>query len=142
MFRTAYNPTDAPVVIDDEGRTLEGLAWGPVRSTAEEVRGALERGTLVLLDTDTDTAGELDPQAREALDATAELEAARRAGELTGSGLTPDGLARLTVEQVRRHVADHPDELAQVLEWEAAGRARAGVLELEPSDPDHEEPTA
>lgn len=50
MYRLAYNPTDAPMLIDAAGRTLGGGEWGPVSSTADEVKAALEADTLVYVD--------------------------------------------------------------------------------------------
>lgn len=49
--RTAFNPTEGPVVIDDEGRTLPGLTHGPVDPSCDAVTEALAGGRLVLVDT-------------------------------------------------------------------------------------------
>ena len=54
MFRTAYNTTDAPVVVDSEGRSIGGGEWGTVETTEDAVKAALEAGSLEII------AGELD----------------------------------------------------------------------------------
>lgn len=48
MFRPAYNLTDRPVPIDPSGRQLGGLEWGPVDTTTDEVRTAVDSGHLVI----------------------------------------------------------------------------------------------
>jgi hypothetical protein len=50
MTRSAFNPTDGPVVIDDEGHVLPGLEHGDVDSDAAEVQAAVEQGRLILAD--------------------------------------------------------------------------------------------
>jgi hypothetical protein len=50
MTRSAFNPTDTPVVIDDEGRVLPGLEHGDVDPDAPEVEAAVEQGRLILAD--------------------------------------------------------------------------------------------
>lgn len=96
-YVTAYNPTDRPVVIDDEGRTVAGRSWAPVIRQAEEVRGAYERGDLVTVSRPADD-DELDPQAVEAFDATDELNEADGPEELAevaeDTGATPTKAAR------------------------------------------------
>lgn len=74
-YFTAYNGTDAPVVIDGEGRTIGGGEWAPVLSTEDAVSAALEAGTLTKVKpVDGD---DVHPDAAAAFAATAELEAAR-----------------------------------------------------------------
>jgi hypothetical protein len=46
--RSAYNTTDSPVVIDDEGHTLGGREHGVVDVNDPHVVVALERGALLL----------------------------------------------------------------------------------------------
>lgn len=66
-FRTAYNPTAGPVLIDDEGHSLGGHEWGPVEAGHSVVDEAVERGALTLLATDTEAeAAKADPDAEEA----------------------------------------------------------------------------
>jgi hypothetical protein len=43
-----YNPTDSPVVIDGEGRTIAGREWGWADS--KDVGDALDSGRLVKVD--------------------------------------------------------------------------------------------
>lgn len=79
MYITAFNTTDRPVVIDGDGRTLPGQSWGPVLTTADPVKVALDSGALVKVTADV-KADDLNPEAREALEATARLEKARKKG--------------------------------------------------------------
>ena len=44
----AFNPTDRPVVIDDEGRQLGGGEWGRVDPDASPVVTALGLGALLV----------------------------------------------------------------------------------------------
>ena len=74
-YRAAFNPTDRPVVVDDEGRTLAGRAWGPVVEAAPEVRAARERGELTFVDRPKGD-DDLDPAAAAVFDAVDELNAA------------------------------------------------------------------
>lgn len=46
MYATAYNRTDAPVVIDAEGRSIEGGGFGTVDTLADEVKSLAEAGHL------------------------------------------------------------------------------------------------
>lgn len=52
MFVTAYNPTDGPVLIDDAGRVLGGGEFGPVDTTEQPTKDALEDGRLVRPDSE------------------------------------------------------------------------------------------
>lgn len=54
MILTGYNPTDAPVVVDALGHMIGGGEWGTYDSTADEVKAAIEAGTLVHVDVDID----------------------------------------------------------------------------------------
>lgn len=49
-YRTAYNTTDRPVVIDDDGRIAAGGEWTPVLASHDLVRAAVDRGDLVFVD--------------------------------------------------------------------------------------------
>lgn len=53
---TAYNVSDSPVVIDGPGHILGGREYGTVNLNVTEVRGAVDRGVLVV----QDDPGELD----------------------------------------------------------------------------------
>lgn len=80
MYVAAYNPTDGPVVIDADGRTLEGRGWGPVQTTEEAAKAALDDGRLVKIARPTG-GGKLTAAAEAALDAVDELEGARKSGD-------------------------------------------------------------
>lgn len=51
--KRAFNPTDGPVVVDSEGRTVDGHGWGDVDSTDDAVKGAVDDGRLLLLPVST-----------------------------------------------------------------------------------------
>jgi hypothetical protein len=44
--RLAFNPTDTPVLIDDDGRSLAGGEWATVDDTAQPVLDAIDLGRL------------------------------------------------------------------------------------------------
>lgn len=79
MYVTAHNVTDQPVPIDGDGRQLDGHAWGPVLTTTDEVKAALDDGRLVKVSRPGKGA-DLNPDAAAAFDATDELEKARKKG--------------------------------------------------------------
>lgn len=82
MYRLGFNPTSGPVVIDAEGRTLGGGEWGPVDSTANAVRAAVDAGALVLQDAPAEDA-QTAPAASTAAAAVVEAEDRRaRLGDL------------------------------------------------------------
>jgi hypothetical protein len=101
MYRLGFNPTAGPVVIDAEGRTLAGGEWGPVDSTAAEVRSAAETGALILQDEPGDEAGDAP---RNGWLAVGRAEEARA---------TLDGLDRADLADLARRAdllgADDPD---------------------------------
>lgn len=127
--------TDSPVLIDDRGRQLAGREWGPVDTTADEVKEAVDRGDLVLANPEHITKDAI-PEARQARDDAAELQerhekfsaldadATRAAAEAAGIPLEApmvddDGRP---ADPRRRHaselVADlvyHPDALEDLL---------------------------
>lgn len=80
-YRVAYNTTDRPVPIDDDGRIAPGGEWTPVLAAAEQVRDAIAAGVLVLVDEPDDLDG-IHPDARAAIDATAALNEAAGPEEL------------------------------------------------------------
>lgn len=45
--RVAFNPTETPVVVDDEGHTIAGLDWRDVDTNSPQVKDAVESGRLV-----------------------------------------------------------------------------------------------
>jgi hypothetical protein len=44
--RLAFNPTDTPVLIDADGRTVAGGEWATVNDTAPAVLEAIDLGRL------------------------------------------------------------------------------------------------
>lgn len=75
MFRLAFNPTDSPVLIDDDGHTLPGGEWGPALTTESAVKAALEAGQLVWSQDPSDDA---DPAAVAASKRVADLNAPKK----------------------------------------------------------------
>jgi hypothetical protein len=47
MYRLAFNPTDRPVIVDDEGRVLAGHDWEALDDTDERILALVEQGQLV-----------------------------------------------------------------------------------------------
>lgn len=81
MPKPAYNPTDRPVVIDDDGHTLGGREWGAADPDTDRVRALVDAGELVLRD---DLPKNADPQVRAAVEAAmGRPSAAEPAGEGT-----------------------------------------------------------
>lgn len=99
-YRTAYNPTDVPVVIDDDGRVAAGREWSPVLASHELVKAAVERGGLVFVDEPKDGA---DGQAGDAFAATNALNDADTPEELAevaqDVGATPTPAAKRAAEK-------------------------------------------
>lgn len=59
--RVAFNGTESPIVIDDEGHAIPGLDRGPVDTTSEYVKQAVKLGWLVLMPReDFDVSGSAD----------------------------------------------------------------------------------
>lgn len=52
--KVAFNGTEVPVVIDDEGRTIPGLDRAEVDTTNDFVKQAIEAGRLVWAETPKD----------------------------------------------------------------------------------------
>jgi len=50
--KVAFNGTESPVVIDDEGHVLPGLERGEVDTTSDAVKQAIATGQLVWAETD------------------------------------------------------------------------------------------
>lgn len=74
MYRTAYNTTESPVVVSDDGRVIGGLDWGTVETTDEYARQALAANLLTVQDEpDEDQKASMNPRALEAHERTAEI---------------------------------------------------------------------
>lgn len=71
---TYFNTTSSPVVIDGDGHTIAGGAWGPARSSSRQVSAALDNGSLVEVSRPDDVS-EIDPAALEAFEQTDALNA-------------------------------------------------------------------
>jgi hypothetical protein len=56
--RVACNPTEVPVVIDEQGHAIAGLARREVDPDSDIVKQALETGQLVWAETETKKKGE------------------------------------------------------------------------------------
>lgn len=81
MFATAHNSTDSPVVIDSEGRTIQGNGFGTVDTTAQEVKDLADDGTLHIFPNLEAGPGQSD-EAEKAIASTATVRA--RAEEFSG----------------------------------------------------------
>lgn len=46
----AHNATRSPVIVDGQGHVLGGGEYGPVRDNASEVKAAVERGQLTIVE--------------------------------------------------------------------------------------------
>lgn len=62
----AFNSAETPVVVDFEGRSIEGQGWGVVETTADEVKELGEAGVLRVYPTLADEDG-IDDRARDAV---------------------------------------------------------------------------
>lgn len=75
MFGTFFNSTDAPVVVDDDGRSIPAGEWGPAPLSHERVTNAVDSGVLVKVDRPPRAAFaasgvDIDPRAEAAFAAT------------------------------------------------------------------------
>ena len=73
MYRTGYNPTVSPVVVDDEGRTIGGREWGTYESTEDAAQQAIDRRDLIPikdLDPTAETPPGVNPRALQAFEHT------------------------------------------------------------------------
>lgn len=93
MFKTAYNPNETPVVVDDLGHVIPGLDWGTVETTANPAKDALDAGLLVLVERPGRNAN-VEPDAAEAFDRTENVAIRSRAFD----GLDRDALFGLAVD--------------------------------------------
>ena len=103
-YVTAYNTTDRPVLIDDEGRTLGGGEWGPVLTTEEPARMALDAGTLVKV-AEPKNLDDVTPEARSAFERTSELEEARKSGDTGAIAEAAEQAAATPTKGARRAAA-------------------------------------
>lgn len=133
MFATAFNTTDAPVVVDDEGRTIEGRSWGTIETTTDAAKAAADEGTLQVYPDKLDDAPGQNPDAVDAYHRTAAVQSRARAY----SELDTDELARLADDEAdfkprRRHKRDLVHHLAlrdDVDHKEAIKRLREALAE-------------
>lgn len=93
MFKTAYNPTDSPVVIDDLGHSIGGREWGAVETTDDATKAAIDGGLLVLVD-EPGRGASVNDRAAGAFARTAEIGERSKAF----AGLDRDALFELAVE--------------------------------------------
>lgn len=59
MYVTVFNPSDSPVLLDEEGRSVGGGEWATAETTDDVTKAALADGRLVKVD-----APESDPDRR------------------------------------------------------------------------------
>lgn len=69
-YRLAYNTSDSPLLIDDEGHVLGGREWGAVNDKLDQARDAVRAGTLRFVD---ELGEDADPAATAAMDRVTEL---------------------------------------------------------------------
>lgn len=87
MLKTAFNGSDSPVVVDDEGHQIGGGEWGTADSTHDGVKAAVDLGTLVWVDVDPEAEG-VNPDAKAAGARTTDLkERTDKFGELDADEL-------------------------------------------------------
>lgn len=77
VYRLAFNPTDSPVIVSKDGRTLGGGEFGPVDADDKAVQAAVDADRLVWRDDAAEVdADERNEQATAALEQLAEVEQA------------------------------------------------------------------
>lgn len=110
MYVPGRNMTDGPVVIDEDGRTLGGSEWGVI-DRFDPVAVDAVGSSRVRIFPDLDDAGQLNDDARAALEDAADAEARRarvaglsdeRVGELLGLDADNDLDSASQVAQARR----------------------------------------
>lgn len=119
MYKTAYNTTDSPVVVDEEGRVLGGREWGTVDDTFEGVKRGAAEGRLHVFHQRFDEGPGQNPDAIAAQQRTAELEERRKV------------VAELPAERVRELLGE--DDAGLDLN-DARRRVAASDLDLKASD--------
>lgn len=90
MHKTAYNPTDGPMVVDEEGRVIGGRDWGTVNTTDPVAKVLLDDDSILLVDRSDD----MNPDATAAFDRTDEV--AKR--HETVKGLDKDSLLEVAAD--------------------------------------------
>lgn len=70
--RTAYNPSDDPLVVDTEGRVIGGREWGTYDTTDEVAKALVAEGRLVPVEKPGHT--DLNPDAAAAFERTEVIE--------------------------------------------------------------------
>ncbi|HVL32572.1 MAG TPA: hypothetical protein VM600_03220 [Actinomycetota bacterium] len=111
MISTAFNTTDAPVVIDERGRTIGGGEWGAVDTDCAAATAALADGRLRLV-------GDIPSES-----APAALAAAARTNELAARAKRLEGLDESALRRIAERAGVQPG-LERI--WELA------VLGVEP----------
>lgn len=96
MYATAKNTSAAPLVIDEDGRTIGGGEWGTVDTTSTTVRAAVDAGSIVVRrDLDSgDVPDDADPALRAAVETTATI----RGRAETFAALDRDTLEELALD--------------------------------------------
>lgn len=112
MYRLAYNPTDSPVLVDAAGRTLGGREWGPVKTTADEVKVAHDAGRLVYVELDAKHRNRVDEAASRAHDRVDELTKRSSAFDAVEKGELEQ---LVTKHQLRAHPHASKSELVDLL---------------------------
>lgn len=115
MFVTAYNRTETPAIIDDNGRVLGGFEWGPVGVAQQRAQDAVNRGALVIVDVDAPNLSSAEANA--ASDATAALEERAQAFDALDqddydAAVEAAGLAEAAIAAGLMAVGDETYELA------------------------------
>lgn len=76
MYKTAFNTTNSPIVVDTQGRQVGGGEWGPADSAFDGTQAAITNGTLTWTATEPDA--DSNPAYVEAHNRTQEMEARRK----------------------------------------------------------------
>jgi hypothetical protein len=111
----AHNPTDAPVAIDEEGRTLGGGDWGVADAHSGPVKAAAEEERLHIFPSLEEGPGQ-NPAAEEAIRKAAEIRERHAAFE----ALEKKDLAAMAAEA---EIPGGADMDKDALEWALAFRA-------------------
>lgn len=142
-YITAYNTTDTVLVVDEDGRTIDGHGWGTVDTTSELVKGATEAGWLELY-RDLDAGPGQNPAATEAIEETkatvaraevySELEADHLRRIATDAGYEGEETSKSGLVAYLSHRGD--------LDAEASAQAARELLEAEAAETEKAKPKA